>query len=143
MMAIEISEDAATGYLLLTFTIPDDGDHTIVSVVGSFNNWLPGTDTFASRGDGFLAASVTLTADDDVHFRYLRTGGIWFDDHEADEITAFGSVITSPRGRLGSSNESLEDDAQGAPDAAELAPTAPAPSNSSPARGSKASAGAK
>jgi hypothetical protein len=125
MMAIEISEDAATGHLLVTFTIPDDGDDTIVSVVGSFDDWLPGTDTFASVGDGLLAVSVTVIADEDVHFRYLRTGGIWFDDDEADEITSFGSVITAPRHRLGSSSPSSADELQSPPDA--LTDDEPAP----------------
>jgi hypothetical protein len=136
MMAIEISEDPATGHLLVTFTIPDDGDDTTVSVVGSFNCWLPGTDTFTSRGDGLQTVAVTLIADDDVHFRYLRTGGVWFDDDEADEITSFGSVITSPHHRLSSSMPAFENESQSVSDddptgdAAEPS-TTPSPNTSS------------
>jgi hypothetical protein len=110
MMAIELSEDTSSEQLQITFTICDSGDDTAVSVVGSFNDWLAGADTLTARGDGLLGVTVTLASDDDVHFRYLRAGGIWFDDDEADEITPFGSVIRSPRQRLSSSTSAPADE---------------------------------
>jgi hypothetical protein len=140
MMAIEISEDVALEQLRVTFTIPDDGDDAATSVVGSFNDWLAGADTLVARGDGLLGVTVTLVSDDDVHFRYLRAGGIWFDDDEADEITTFGSVIRSPRSRLTPSATAPADPAEPAGSAL-IDDTASLPSDSEtqpPAKSSKA-----
>ena len=103
-MAIEISEDATSEQVRVTFTVLDDGTGAPVSVVGSFNDWVAGADPLIACDDGRLGVTVTLSSDDDVHFRYLREGGIWFDDDDADEITPFGSVIRSPRSRLGSAD---------------------------------------
>jgi hypothetical protein len=145
MMAIEISEDAALEQLRVTFTIPDEGDDAATSVVGSFNDWLAGADTFVARGDGLLGVTVTLVSEDDVHFRYLRAGGIWFDDDEADEITSFGSVIRAPRSRLSPSATTPADQA-GPAAAAPTDDAASLPTDSDtppPAKSAKAGTGSK
>lgn len=112
-MAIEVSRDIASGQLHVLFIITDDRDgntdDTTVSVVGSFNDWRPGANAFTRQEDGSLTTSVKLNSDDDIHFRYLRTGGIWFDDADADEITAFGSVIHNPSRRLASKSEPADE----------------------------------
>jgi hypothetical protein len=125
-MAIEIGTDAVTGQRTVTFAIPDDEDDTVVSVVGSFNNWQPGVHALARRDDGRLAVVLYLEAldtDDDLHFRYLRTGGVWFDDDEDDDITPFGSVIRAQR--LLIAVVPNEADAPPQPEAAQESPSAP------------------
>jgi hypothetical protein len=124
-MAIEISEDATSEQVRVTFTVLDDGTGAQVSVVGSFNDWVAGKDPLFAREDGRLGVTITLSSDDDVHFRYLREGGIWFDDDDADEVTSFGSVIRSPRGRLGSADPARADAALASAEAEEE----PSPAN--------------
>jgi hypothetical protein len=112
-MAIEISTDPATGERTATFSLPDtlqEAD-TYISVVGSFNDWMPGIHVLAAGDDGQLAVSVPLTSDDDLHFRYLQTGGVWFDDPQADEQTLHGSVARVAASTMSSpATESTEDD---------------------------------
>jgi hypothetical protein len=33
-----------------------------------------------------------MDSDEDIHFRYLGSGGVWFDDPQA-EITEYGSLL--------------------------------------------------
>jgi hypothetical protein len=94
-MAVEISTDLATGQRTATFSLPNTfaEPDTFVSVVGSFNDWAPEVHVLAADGEDRLAVSAPLTSDDDLHFRYLQTGGVWFDDPEVAEITPYGSVV--------------------------------------------------
>ncbi len=46
--------------------------------------------------DGQRRATVTVVPDADVHFRYLGSGGAWFDDPQA-ESTGYGSVLRVSR----------------------------------------------
>jgi hypothetical protein len=98
-MAIQVSTDPTTGERTATFSMPATFEQpdTIVSVVGSFNDWMPGVHVFVADDDGQLTVSVPLMSDDDLHFRYLQTGGVWFDDPDADEATAHGSVVRVDR----------------------------------------------
>jgi hypothetical protein len=92
-MALQVRTDESTGETEVTFRVPGlayDGD---ISVVGSFNAWTPGTDVLARQADGTCAVTVRVPRGADVHFRYLGSGGVWFDDPEADEVNQFGSVI--------------------------------------------------
>ncbi|GAA4571864.1 isoamylase early set domain-containing protein [Planotetraspora kaengkrachanensis] len=76
----------------VTFTLPLDQPSGAVSVVGDFNEWRPGDHELLRRRDGTRTVSVILPAG--VHrFRYLATGGIWFDDETADKIDHLGSVV--------------------------------------------------
>jgi 1,4-alpha-glucan branching enzyme len=63
-----------------------------VSVVGTFNDWTPGHHQLVPRRDGTHSVSVTLPAGEH-RFRYLATGGVWFDDHSADAIDESGGII--------------------------------------------------
>jgi hypothetical protein len=91
-MAIEFRTAPASGQATITFAIADDGNGP-VSVVGSFNDWTPGVHTLTPRADGQRSIEVEVAADVEIHFRYLRSDGRWFDDPDADEITPYGSVI--------------------------------------------------
>jgi hypothetical protein len=111
-MAIQVSTDPTTGERTATFSLPDtlqEAD-TYISVVGSFNDWTPGIHVLAADDDGRLAVSVPLTNDDDLHFRYLQTGGVWFDDPQADEQTPHGSVARVASTVSSPATESTEDD---------------------------------
>jgi 1,4-alpha-glucan branching enzyme len=77
----------------VTFSIPADEPPGAVSVVGDFNDWEPGRHELQERRNGTRSISVTLPPGT-YHFRYLGTGGRWFDDDSADAIDAQGCVIT-------------------------------------------------
>jgi hypothetical protein len=90
---VHVSLNDTTGECSALFTLDSDVVAGEVSVVGSFNGWTAGVDTLVLQDDGTLSATVVVAADQDVHFRYLAEGGMWFDDPDADEITPTGSVI--------------------------------------------------
>ncbi|MEV4455647.1 isoamylase early set domain-containing protein [Microbispora sp. NPDC049633] len=76
----------------VTFTLPVDDPTGTVSVVGDFNDWLPGRHELLRRRNGTRTVSVILPAG--AHrFRYLATGGVWFDDDSADHVDEQGSVL--------------------------------------------------
>ena len=77
----------------VTFSLPVDGSPNVVSVVGSFNDWTPGRHELVARRDGTRSVSVTLPPGEH-RFRYLGSGGRWFDDHGADRVDPAGCVLT-------------------------------------------------
>ena len=76
----------------VTFRLAKDLPDGEVSVVGSFNDWIPGRHALVPRRDGSRSVSVILPAGEH-HFRYLATNGVWFDDHGADRVDHTGCVI--------------------------------------------------
>jgi 1,4-alpha-glucan branching enzyme len=76
----------------VTFSLPGDRPAGVVSVVGSFNDWTPGRHELVARRNGTRTVSVTLPPGEH-RFRYLATGGVWFDDHGADTIDDQAGVI--------------------------------------------------
>jgi 1,4-alpha-glucan branching enzyme len=77
----------------VTFTLRGDQPAGDVSVVGTFNDWTPGHHRLLPRRDGTRTVSVTLPPGEH-RFRYLATGGVWFDDEMADRIDDGAGVIT-------------------------------------------------
>ncbi|MDH2429493.1 isoamylase early set domain-containing protein [Sphaerisporangium sp. TRM90804] len=76
----------------VTFALPLDHPYGVVSVVGDFNGWNPGRHELRRRRNGTRTVSVILPQG--VHrFRYLATGGMWFDDDTADHIDHHGSLL--------------------------------------------------
>ncbi|MFC1416134.1 isoamylase early set domain-containing protein [Streptacidiphilus cavernicola] len=76
----------------MTFRLADERPEGTVSVVGDFNGWQPGVAELVRRRNG--TRTVTLTFPPGEHrFRYLATGGLWFDDEGADRIDPQGSLI--------------------------------------------------
>ena len=67
------------GKARITFALPADEPAGIVSVVGDFNEWQPGTHELVRRRNGTRTVSVILPPGQH-RFRYLATGGVWFDD---------------------------------------------------------------
>jgi hypothetical protein len=94
----------------LTFVLIDEDPVGPVSVVGSFNDWTAGTHPFEANPDGSRSVTIVVATDTDVYFRYLGPDGYWFDDPEADEITAEGSVLRAP------ANETSPESASGTVD---------------------------
>jgi hypothetical protein len=68
----------------VTFVLPADVPPGPVSVVGDFNDWQPGAHPLAPRKDGTRAVTVALRGKSVHSFRYLATGGYWFDEEQAD-----------------------------------------------------------
>ena len=95
-MAIQTGSDPTSGQPTVTFSIAAR-DGAVVSVVGSFNDWTPGLHSFERRDDGTLAVTVPVRAGEGLHFRYLDSDGIWFDDAESDTLTEYGSFISATR----------------------------------------------
>jgi hypothetical protein len=91
-LAIRVSTDQKTGKAKLSFVLPDDVHDGPVSAVGTFNDWRPGAHRLVRRTNGTRSTSVTVPAGQDVRFRYLGSGGVWFDDPEVP-ADAIGGVV--------------------------------------------------
>ena len=75
------------------FVLPDDIHEGAVSVVGSFNDWRPGAHRLVRRSNGTRSVTIAVPRGQELRFRYLGKGGVWFDDPDAHEITREGSVF--------------------------------------------------
>ena len=79
--------------LKVRFSIDGESPAGPVSVVGSFNQWLPGLDELVADEDGSRSATVGVPYGEELVFRYLANGNVWFDEPDADVITSHGSVL--------------------------------------------------
>lgn len=77
----------------LTFVLPADTPAGPVSVVGDFNDWIPGAHPLVKRANGTRSAAITLPSGSTVRFRYLGQDGHWFDDPDADTVDSEGSLL--------------------------------------------------
>jgi hypothetical protein len=91
-MTIRIQQQDPTA-AKIQFVLPDDVHDGAVSVVGSFNGWRPGAHRLIRRSNGTRSISVAIPLGQEVRFRYLGVGGVWFDDPDAHEITGEGSLL--------------------------------------------------
>jgi 1,4-alpha-glucan branching enzyme len=82
-VAIRVSTDRKTGSAKIQFVLPDDVHDGPVSAVGDFNAWQPGAHRLIRRSNGTRSVTVTVPAGQDLRFRYLGSGGRWFDDPDA------------------------------------------------------------
>lgn len=84
-----------TGIVDLTFALPLDAPQGPVSVVGDFNDWEPGVDELTPTADGVNRfATISVPTGTTVRFRYLATGGAWFDDPDADSYDDHGGLLS-------------------------------------------------
>lgn len=68
----------------VTFALPlHDGASGRCSVVGDFNEWVPGSHELRKRTNGTRSASVTVPRGTRLRFRYLAEDGTWFNDPDA------------------------------------------------------------
>lgn len=77
----------------VTFALPTTATPGKVSVVGDFNEWVPGKHALVRRSNGTHSVSVTVPTGSTVRFRYLGENGNWFDDPEADAHTHEGGLL--------------------------------------------------
>ena len=92
-MAISISTDPKTSQARVRLVLPDDIHDGPVSVVGSFNDWTPGKHRLVRRANGTRSVTLSVAAGQELRFRYLGSGGRWFDDPEAQERDIDGVVV--------------------------------------------------
>jgi len=82
-MAIRVSIDRKTKTAKIQFVLPDDVHDGPVSAVGDFNGWQPGAHKLVRRSNGTRSVTVTVPPGQELRFRYLGSGGVWFDDPDA------------------------------------------------------------
>ena len=83
------------GSTRIQFILPDDIHDGPVSVVGTFNDWTPGVHKLVRRSNGTRSVSVEVPAGEDVRFRYLGSGGVWFDDEDAHLLEDQGALVSA------------------------------------------------
>ena len=76
----------------IQFVLPDDVHTGPVSVVGDFNGWVPGKHKLVRRNNGTRSVSIVVPTGQPISFRYLGSGGHWFDDDDAHR-TSEGSLL--------------------------------------------------
>jgi hypothetical protein len=82
-MAIRILAPADPGQIKVQLVLPDDVHDGPVSAVGTFNDWTPGRHRLVRRGNGTRSVTIVVPSGQDHRFRYLGSGGRWFDDPDA------------------------------------------------------------
>lgn len=82
-MAISIVSTPVPGQTKIKLVLPDDVHDGPVSVVGTFNDWTPGRHRLIRRSNGTRSVTVTVPSGQEQRFRYLGSGGRWFDDPDA------------------------------------------------------------
>jgi 1,4-alpha-glucan branching enzyme len=82
-----------SGNVKVTFALPAEECAAGCSVVGDFNEWVPGRHPMRRRSNGTRSTSVTLTAGSRVRYRYLGRNGHWFNDPEIAELDGPDSVL--------------------------------------------------
>jgi hypothetical protein len=90
-MALRITSDGTS--TRIQFVLPDDIHDGAISAVGTFNDWLPGAHKLIRRSNGTRSVTIAVPAGEQIQFRYLGEGGVWFDDEDAHAITPEGSLI--------------------------------------------------
>jgi hypothetical protein len=84
-VAIRILDTTSTGQLKVRLVLPDDVHDGPVSAVGTFNDWTPGRHRLVRRSNGTRSVTVTIPTGEEQRFRYLGSGGRWFDDPDAHD----------------------------------------------------------
>jgi hypothetical protein len=82
-MTIRIRTTPDTGQTKVQLVLPDDVHDGPVSAVGTFNDWTPGRHRLIRRSNGMRSVTVTVASGQELRFRYLGSGGRWFDDPDA------------------------------------------------------------
>ncbi|HEY7048040.1 MAG TPA: isoamylase early set domain-containing protein [Jatrophihabitantaceae bacterium] len=84
-MAISIISTPEPGRTKVKLVLPDDVHDGPVSAVGTFNDWTPGRHRLIRRSNGTRSVTVTVPSGQEQRFRYLGSGGRWFDDPDASD----------------------------------------------------------
>jgi 1,4-alpha-glucan branching enzyme len=77
----------------VTFSLPLHHTTGRCSVVGDFNEWIPGSHELRKRTNGTRSASVVVPRGTRLRFRYLGEDGTWFNDPEAPHREGADDVV--------------------------------------------------
>ena len=77
----------------VTFALPLHLSSGRCSVVGDFNEWLPGSHELRKRANGTRSASVTVPMGTRLRFRYLGEDCTWFNDPDVADHDGSDSVL--------------------------------------------------
>ena len=92
-MPIRIRETPDGSQTKIQLVLPDDIHDGPISVVGNFNDWTPGRHRLVRRSNGTRSVTLTVVPGQELVFRYLGSGGWWFDEPEAHAIDHHGSIV--------------------------------------------------
>ncbi|GAA5005491.1 isoamylase [Actinopolymorpha pittospori] len=92
-MSIRILATSDDAEAKIQLVLPDDVHDGPVSAVGTFNDWTPGRHRLIRRNNGTRSVTLTVARGQELRFRYLGSGGRWFDDPDAEAVDHEGSVI--------------------------------------------------
>jgi 1,4-alpha-glucan branching enzyme len=91
---IRLSKVAKTSDVKITFSLPTEDPAGPVSVVGDFNDWIPGKHVLAKRANGTRSVAITVPAGAKYRFRYLGENGHWFDEPQVERDGDAGLLVT-------------------------------------------------
>lgn len=77
----------------VTFALPLHLSSGRCSVVGDFNEWLPGSHELRKRANGTRSTSVTVPTGTRLRFRYLDEDGTWFNDPDVESRDGADDVV--------------------------------------------------
>ena len=77
----------------VTFSLPLTHADGRCSVVGDFNEWIPGSHELRKRTNGTRSASVTVPRGTRLQFRYLAEDGTWFNDPDVEHREGADDVV--------------------------------------------------
>jgi hypothetical protein len=84
-VSIRIMTGPDSSLTKIKLVLPDDIHDGPISAVGTFNDWTPGRHKLVRRTNGTRSVTLTVPAGQEVRFRYLGSGGRWFDDPDAQD----------------------------------------------------------
>jgi 1,4-alpha-glucan branching enzyme len=84
---------SATDRIKVTFSLPLHHTWGRCSVVGDFNEWIPGSHELRKRTNGTRSASVVVPRGTRLRFRYLGEDGTWFNDPDAPHRDGADDVV--------------------------------------------------
>jgi hypothetical protein len=93
IVTIRIQVDPDTAEAKVLFVLPDNIHDGPVSAVGTFNDWTPGRHQLVRRRNGTRSVAVRVNSGSELRFRYLGSGGRWFDDPDLDAIGDEGLTV--------------------------------------------------
>ena len=88
-----IRTSPTAGNVKVTFALPLNLADGRCSVVGDFNQWLPGKHELRKRTNGTRSISVTVPKGTRLRFRYLGEDGTWFNDPDVEHRDGADDVV--------------------------------------------------
>jgi hypothetical protein len=80
-------------HVKVTFALSSHALPGRCSVVGDFNEWLPGSHELRKRTNGTRSTSVTVPTGTRLRFRYLGEDGTWFNDPDVENRDGADDVV--------------------------------------------------